>query len=299
MIIIILVLFAGLSLGLCCYATHVSRRSFEETLAWQKDHYDISFYDHLEKIDYKITSYDGYVIPVQLLKNPEPTNKYMLMTHGHTDNRYGMLKYAKVYLDLGFNVILYDLRAHGENVKTICTFSIREAKDLAVLIKDCRERYPDMTVFGIHGESLGAATSVAVLKYKPEIDFVVEDCGFAEIIPVMQGELKRLHLPGWMVYPASLCSKIIYGYSFKEMRPIDSLDDNEIPILFIHGADDAYIPPVHAQMMYDRNKGYGELHYIKGAGHAESVLTDPEKYRKIVAEFIQSNLQFSASYSVS
>ena len=286
-ILVIFVLFAGLSWGLCYYATHVKRQSFEEALAWQKDHYDISFYDGLEKTDYTVVSYDGYVIPVQFLKNPDPTDKYMLITHGHTDNHYGMLKYTKMYLDFGFNVILYDLRAHGENVKTICTFSIREAKDLDVIIKDCRERYPDMKVFGIHGESLGAATTVAVLKYKPAVDFAVSDCGFAEIIPVMQGGLRGMHLPAFMVYPASLVSRIIYGYSFKDMRPIDSLKDNEIPILFIHGADDTYILPSHAKMMQAATKGYSEVHLIPGAEHAASILTDPEAYRKIVGEFLE------------
>ena len=43
------------------------KQTFEEALAWQKDHYDTSFYDSLEKTDYRITSYDGYVIPVQFL----------------------------------------------------------------------------------------------------------------------------------------------------------------------------------------------------------------------------------------
>ena len=285
-LIIVLILFIALSYGLCYYATHIKRQSFEEALAWQKDHYDISFYDTLEKKDYKITSYDGYVIPVQFLKNPNPTDKYLLITHGHTDNHYGMLKYTKMYLDYGFNVILYDLRAHGENVETFCTFSIREAKDLDVIIKDCRERYPDMKEFGIHGESLGAATTIAVLKYKPEIDFAVSDCGFAEIIPVMQGGLRGMHLPAWMVYPASLCSRILYGYSFRDMRPIDSLKDNKIPILFIHGADDTYILPRHAERMHEATGGYSEVHLIPSAGHAASILTDPDSYRKIVRAFL-------------
>ncbi len=286
LLIVFIILFVALSFGLCYYATHVNRQSFETALAWQKDHYDTSFYDPLEKTDYKITSYDGYVIPVQFLKNPVPTSKYMLISHGHTDNHYGMLKYTKMYLDFGYNVILYDLRAHGENLKTICTFSIREAKDLDLIIKDCRERYPDMTQFGIHGESLGSATSIAVLKYKPKIDFVVADCGFAEIIPVMQGGLRGMHLPAFMVYPASLMSKLIYGYSFKDMRPIDSLKDNEIPILFIHGANDTYILPSHATKMHEADKGYSEVHFIEGAEHAGSVLTDPEGYRKIVGDFL-------------
>ncbi|MBR6485600.1 MAG: alpha/beta hydrolase [Lachnospiraceae bacterium] len=285
--VILIVLFAVSSCMLAHYGVHIKRQSFEYALNWQREHYDISFYDPLEKADYTITGFDGYVLPVQLLKNPVPTDKYIIISHGHTDNHYGMLKYAKMYLDFGFNVIIYDLRAHGENKKTICTFSIRESKDLYELIKDTRRRYPGLKVLGLHGESLGGATTIAVLKYAPEVDFVVDDCGFADIISVMQGGLKAMHIPPFMVYPASVCARIMYGYSFKDMRPIDALKNNKVPILFIHGAEDTYILPSHSERMSRETKGYSEVHLIPGAAHAESILTDPESYRKYVEEFLR------------
>ena len=89
--VILIVIFIAFSCMLARYAMHVKRQSFEEALNWQKDHYDTSFYDALEKTDYKIISYDGYVLPVQLIKNPSPTDKYIIISHGHTDNHYGML----------------------------------------------------------------------------------------------------------------------------------------------------------------------------------------------------------------
>ena len=64
----------------------------------------------------------------------------------------------------GFNVIIYDLRGHGMNSKTITTFTILEREDLYAMILDSRRRYPDMKVLGLHGESLGAGTTVAVLE---------------------------------------------------------------------------------------------------------------------------------------
>ena len=70
------------------------------------------------------------------------------------------------------------------------------------------------------------------------------------------------------------------------MRPIDSLADNEIPILFIHGAEDSFILPEHSERMKEETKGYSELHLIPGAAHAASVLTAPEEYREIVEAFL-------------
>ena len=157
----------------------------EESRAWQEEHYDLSWYDPLEKTDYTVSSSDGYVLHVQLLKNPDDTNRFVIISHGYTDNRFGSLKYAGIYLEQGFNVIVYDLRGHGLNEPTYCTYSVRERKDLMAIIRDSRERYGHPAVLGLHGESLGAATSVAVLEEKPPVDFVVADCGFADILTVL------------------------------------------------------------------------------------------------------------------
>ena len=284
---ILLILFLALGYALMIFAMGIRRQSLAEARKWQEDHYDLSWYDPLEKNDYSVRSYDGYTLHAQFLKNPAPTDRYVLISHGYTDNHFGALKYTKIYLDLGFNVIIYDLRGHGANEPTFCTYSIRESRDLIAMIRDARSRYPDMTLFGIQGESLGSATSIACLKYRPEIDFVVADCGFSEIITVMQGGLRGMHLPPFMVYAASFWAFLLRGYSFRKMRPIDALPGNRIPILFLHGAEDDFILPRHSENMQKAAEGYSELHLIPGAGHAASVLTAPEEYRGYVEAFLE------------
>ena len=263
----------------------IRRQTLDEARKWQEVHYDLSWYDPLEKTEYQVTSYDGYVLNAELISNPIPADKYVLLSHGYTDNRFGSLKYTKMYLDLGFHVIVYDLRGHGENEPTFCTYSVRERKDLIALIRDCRDRYQP-AVLGIHGESLGAATSIACLEDKPQIDFVVADCGFSDISNVLKGGVKSMHLPEGLVPLASVCARLRYGYSYDMMRPIDSLADNEIPILFIHGAEDSFILPENSERMEKETKGYSELHLIPGAAHAASVLTAPEEYQEIVEAFL-------------
>ena len=284
--VLILALLMGLGFFLAKIPMTGRRQTLEEARAWQEEHYDLSWYDPLEKTDYTVKSRNGYILHAQFLKNPGDTDRYILISHGYTDNRFGALKYAYMYLELGFNVIVYDLRGHGLNEPAICTYSIRESQDLLAMIQDSRERFRNMAILGIHGESLGAATSVAVLKEKPPVDFVVADCGFSDIVPVLKGAMKGMHLPGFLVYLVSVCARIRYGYSFREMRPIESLRENHIPILFIHGAEDSFILPEHSERMKAATKGYAELHLIPGAGHAMSILTDPKAYQAIVRKFL-------------
>ncbi|MBQ6583136.1 MAG: alpha/beta fold hydrolase [Mogibacterium sp.] len=271
------------------YSTRIPRQSLEEAMAWQEEHYDLSWYPHVEKKEYLVAAEDGYILHAMLLRNPDPSiTRYVLISHGYTDNRFGSLKYAKVYFDLGFHVIVYDLRGHGANEASRCTYSVQERRDLLMMIYDSRERYPDATVLGIHGESLGAATSAAVLEFAPPIDFVVADCGFSEITTVMKRGLRGMHLPGFLVYLASQFAKPLCGYHYRDMRPVDSLKGNTVPVLFIHGEEDDFIVPEHSAAFHEANQGYSERKLVPGAGHAASVLTDPELYRNYVEDFLRT-----------
>lgn len=285
---VILVLFTAFVFWLPSFIMTGKRQTLNEAFRWQTDHYDTSFYAGLEKIDYQINGFEDYELHIELLKNPNESSKYIILSHGYTDNRMGSLKYVQMYMDLGFNCIIYDLRGHGENKTDFTTYGVREGKDLKCLIDDTRSRYKDIEVLGIHGESLGAATTITSLKYKPEVDFAVADCGFSDIENVLKEGYRNAHVPVFLVDLADITGKIRYHYSIKEMRPIDSLDDNTVPVLFIHGADDTFILPKNSEDMKERTKGYRELHIIQGAGHAESILTEPEEYKEYVTAFFTS-----------
>lgn len=288
-LVVVLVILAALGIFgflMAGYSMGIRRQTLEEARKWQEDHYDLSWYDALEKADYTVSADDGYQLHVQRIINPEFSGRMVIISHGYTDNRFGALKYAKNYLELGYDIIVYDLRGHGANEPAFCTYSIREGKDLAALIRDTRARYPGLKVLGLHGESLGAASTVACLKYGPDVTFAVADCAFSEITSVLKGGLRSMHIPAAMLQVVSVCARLRYGYSFAEMKPIDSLKDNHLPILFIHGAEDKFILPSHSEALC-RAAGDGcTLRLIPGAGHAESVLRQPEMYREFVTEFV-------------
>ena len=287
-LIILMLLFFAFSFWMAGFAmASGNRQTLEEAFAWQSERYDTSFYEKLSRTDYTVEGYDGYVLHVQYLENPEQkSTRYIILSHGYTDNRMGSLKYVKMYMDLGYNCVIYDLRGHGLNEKTFTSYGVLESQDLLCLIEDTRDRYPDMTQLGLHGESLGAATTITCLKYEPEVAFAVADCGFSDIENVLRNGYKSVGVPTVLFDIADFGSVIRYHYALRDMRPIDSLDNNKIPILFIHGAEDSLIIPKNSEDMAERTKGVKEVHLIPKAGHAESVLTDPVSYHKYVESFL-------------
>ena len=167
------------------------RQTLEEAWKWQAEHYDLSWYNDVEKENYTVSGFEGYQLHAMALKSGNMDGKYVIITHGYSDNRNGSLKYARIYLELGFNCILYDLRGHGENEPAPCTYGVFESKDLLEMIRDTRERFGGNITIGLHGESLGAATTITVLGEKPDVSFAVADCGFADIAGVLKGGVKK------------------------------------------------------------------------------------------------------------
>lgn len=290
MVIVLLVLLpltAVLAWWLAGFVMTGKRQTLDEAMQWQSEHYDTSFYDTLQKTPYTVQGDGGYILHAELLENPEPSSKYIILSHGYTDNRYGSLKYVQMYLDLGYNCIIYDLRGHGENKPTFTTYGTCEGADLNALIRDTRARYDGITQLGLHGESLGAATTVSALGYKPEVDFAVADCGFADIMGVLKNGYRQAHVPAFLADLADVGGRFRYHHALKDMRPVDALGENTVPVLFLHGAEDSFILPENSERMAQRTRGYSEVVVIQGAGHAESILKDPGTYRQAVEKFLE------------
>ena len=266
---------------------HGKRQTLEEAMEWQSAHYDTSFIDGLARTTYTVKSYDGYELHAEFFENPIPSKRYVLMSHGLTDNRYGNFKYMKIYLDLGFNCVTYDLRGHGENEPTHCTYTIRESADLSDMITDTYERYGHDILLGLHGESLGAASTVAVLGKTQQVAFAVADCPFSEIYSVLKATIASQHLPTFLVDAAGAIASRKYDFTFKDCSPKEVLPANKVPILFIHGEKDELIPPDHSRKMANLTGGYTEVHIIPDAIHAQSVLTAPGAYAEILKNFLR------------
>ena len=89
-ILLVLVLAACLALTAFSMGTHP--QSLEQARAWQEAHYDLSWYDPLEKEDFTVTATDGYILHVQRLIGKAAADRCVIISHGYTDNRFGALK---------------------------------------------------------------------------------------------------------------------------------------------------------------------------------------------------------------
>lgn len=262
--------------------------SLDQEIQWEKERHLWGEFDKYEKETYIIKGHDDYSLPVELIKADKPSNKYVIVTHGYTSNRYGSVKYLDVYRNLGFNVIIYDVRGHGANQPTAVSLGNFEAKDLLKLIEDTYQRYGMSIDLGLHGESMGSSISLSVLKKRPQVKFVVADCGFSNFYTLMS-ELYKQRRASFLLLGVNWMSRLFQGFNLHETSPQEAIRENTIPILFIHGKNDRFILPHHSQQLAQSTRGYHELYLIDGATHAGSRQTiGLDAYTRIVGTFLKN-----------
>lgn len=268
------------------YVTFPKRSTLEEGIAYAKEHDYWRDFDAYEKENVEMKSYDGYLLHGILLKND--SKKFVIITHGYTDNRYGSVKYCHMYRNMGYQVLLYDLRHHGENKSCYCSMGFKEHKDILAVSEYLKERFGSDITIGLHGESLGCASSILALGKSDSFDFCVADCGFSDLYKLLSYQAyQTFHLPAIFAHLASGICYLMHGHTFSGIRPIDSFMTSQTPILFIHGKEDDFIPPYMSEDMYAKAQCYKKIELVEGAMHARSYEILRKEYETKVKQFLE------------
>lgn len=282
----------GAAIGTSTSITHPSRVSYDDVINEMKENNVYGNFDSYDKEDYIVKGLDGYELHCAKISTPETvgTGKYLIYSHGHKSNMYAASKYCDAFIQLGFTCIIYDLRDHGANAKAICSMGGYEGQDLNFLIEDTVARYGDVEILGLHGESMGASTTLNALRYTDKVDFVVADCGFESLKFMVHDMYNDMYL-----YLFGTCAdigfKVLYGIDDAEVSGIDALKGKGVPILFVHGLADDWIDVENSEDMYEEAQKYAycELWLVEGAGHARSrQVAGSDEYRNHVESFLRN-----------
>lgn len=244
--------------------------------------------ERLPKREILIPSHFGYHLKALVIE-PHNTNRYIIFCHGVTENKVNSIKYLNLFLERGFNGIIYDHRRHGESGGKTTSYGYYEKFDLKTIVDWLKlDRGADLEL-GIHGESMGAAT---MLLYAGGIedgaDFYVADCPFSDFQEQLAYRLKtEMKLPPKLFLPvADLFIKMREKYSLKEVSPISVIDHIKKPILFIHSKKDDFILPTMTEELYKQKKGPKRLFIAENGIHAQSFNENREQYEQVVDEFL-------------
>ena len=243
----------------------------------------------MENLAIPATHFDK-TIHANYLKCNKPSDLCALVIHGYSSYPSYMGVYVKKYLELGYNVLTPSLNGHGESEQQEITMGWDDRLDLIDWINYLIKRNPNVKII-LHGVSMGAATTMmATGEALPEnVKAAVEDCGYTSVWDMFHNKVvETMKLSEFMFLDSFNRANIKRALlDFKEASCIEQLKKSKTPTLFIHGANDDFIPPAMLDKVYDACPCEKEKLLVPKAIHARSVAADPELYWGTVTKFIE------------
>lgn len=237
---------------------------------------------------------DGLTLRGYLLKNPKQqfqrTPKLMVLVHGYTSNMNLLQQYASMFYDMGYDLFVSDARGHGKSDGDYIGFGWPDRLDLINWIHQLCQVYHQNVAIGLWGVSMGGAEVMMASgeKLPKQVKCIIEDCGYTSTKDELTYQLKSMfHLPSFPIIPiASAYTKAQAGYDFYESSAVKQLHKNKLPMLFIHGKEDHFVPTYMVDEVYEATQGPKEKVLFDGAGHAKSFASNPKKYADTCREFL-------------
>jgi alpha-beta hydrolase superfamily lysophospholipase len=214
--------------------------------------------------------------------------KIAILCHGLGYAKYSGIKYAKMFFNLGYQVIIYDHRNHGYSGKAHTSMGFYEKYDLKKLVDWCYKRYGENCSIVTHGESMGAATVLMHLGIDRRVNYAIADCAYSDLTELLCHQLKQYyHLPCCLIPIESFLTYLRAGFWYNEVSPIRVVRHSQTPVLFIHGKIDNLVPANMTRQMYNNKKRNKAMYLVARAKHAGSYCKNKEGYEKVVEMFLK------------
>lgn len=231
------------------------------------------------------------------LLTPEKWNgDSVIALHGVTDNRLGIAAYAELFAKHGYQVLLPDARGHGLSGGALMTYGLLDAGDVHEWAEFLRSNKGTGCVYGF-GESMGAAIILQSLREDRELCAVVAESPFSDFEEAAYNRIEssaRIR-PGafhWALIPvvkaALVYSDIRYDLDFRQASPREAVRDSTVPVLLIHGVEDANLRVENSRRIAAARTKDLQLWEVPGAKHCEAWKVEQKEFeRRVLAWFKQ------------
>lgn len=240
-----------------------------------------------------IKSRDGLTLHGDFLPSEVQSDKLAICGHGYTG--CGLKDCASIavfFHRMGYNCLIVDHRAHGKSEGDYVGFGILDRFDMKAWVDFMERRFNGNVRIALYGVSMGATIAImtaGISSLSPCVKAVVADCAFTSPYDVFAHILKRdYHMPPFPIMNINdmLCRKKA-GYGFRDYSTLDAVKSTGIPMLFIHGRDDNFVPLYMSEQNYEACRSPKDIFIVDNAAHAASYYESKEAYEAKVKNFLE------------
>ena len=243
-----------------------------------------------EKSNYSdkyIESYDKLQLHSYVVT--QNSNKWAIVVHGYGGSGKLMSDKSKYFYDMGYNVLIPDLRGHGKSEGDYIGMGWKDRLDIISWINFIIKENPNAEIV-LHGTSMGAATVLMTSgeNLPSNVKAIVADCAYTSAWDEFSYQLETyLKVPSYYILNVTnMVTKLKAGYSLKEASALECVKKATVPILYIHGDKDKFVPYSMMDKLYDATSSPKEKLTIEGGEHANSDLVSPFLYWLTLEDFL-------------
>lgn len=220
---------------------------------------------------------------------------WILLCHGLGANRADLLDIAAALFRAGYNLLVFDFRAHGESRGLTSSFGWHEQRDLegALAFLGSQQEVPERP-YGVFGISMGGAVAIMVAARDERLGAVAVDSIYANLEESIAHHMKLLYrLPRipFLLFVSS-AYRIRFGVWPRQMSPVSAISKiSPRALLIIHGGNDPRMPLEEASILFEAAREPKQLWIVRGADHLGGLQADPQAYVRKLVEFFDSSLK--------
>lgn len=248
--------------------------------------FNIERFNQLKRIDIVVASKkDGSLLAATLIYNPKPSCRTIIYCHGITTSRWDVLRGGRLdsLINRGFNILTFDQRAHGQSEGEYPTYGFLEKYDLDQWVDTVAATFPNGTI-GVEGISMGAATAVLHAgeinpnkESTKKVSFYVFDSPYSDLERLLAYRLnKDYNLPNIKL---NILNLPISDFDITKVSPVKVAGRIDVPVLFVHGLADDYVPTDMSREMYRVARSKKMMLLIPKVHHAEAIYAHTSYWR--------------------
>jgi uncharacterized protein len=219
------------------------------------------------------------------------SDRVVVIMHGHGGSMDWDVHRAAALHTAGFNVLLFDFRAHGRSEGKTITFGYLERQDVLGAVAFLHSR--GMHRIGLLGFSFGGIAAMLAAPICPDVAAVVTDGGPARMRSAMAARGVEWGAPHWLTAPLAWLTLAITSlrlranlFQYEAVRWVGRISPR--PILFVHAGKDQYLPDFDD--LYAAARPPKEVWHVPEAGHTKVSEVLPEEFQRRIIAFFDQHL---------
>ncbi len=235
-------------------------------------------------------SHDGLKLFGRLYRTEKESDKYIICMHGYRSSHEDFMCAMGFFMEQGYNILAVDQRTHGRSEGKWITFGVKERFDCLTWCNYLISAFGSDIKIVLDGLSMGATTVLMAsgLELPKNVVGVIADCGFSSPWDIVTHVAREdMHIPKFPLLYLMLPSvRLLCGFGLKEASTVEAVKKSRLPILYVHGLADDFVPHEMSVRAYEARPDNSRLISVEGAVHGMSYVVDEERCKRELHNFL-------------